>query len=56
MLQLIGLIAALIANLLFAPLPLHSGDPVGISGGGPVGRPHPRPTPTAPPRMPIAPH
>jgi len=43
MLQLIGLIVALVSSLL-----LHSSgpvNPVGIGGGGPVGRPHPLPTP-----------
>lgn len=56
MLQLIGLIAALIANQLFAFSPMHSGNPVGISGGGPVGLPQIHPTPTVRQRLPIAPH
>jgi hypothetical protein len=43
MLQLIGLIVALVGCL----LPASSGpvNSCGISGGGPVGRPHPIPTP-----------
>ena len=43
MLQLIGLIVALVGSMLLA----QSGPigPIGISGGGPVGRPHPQPTP-----------
>jgi hypothetical protein len=41
--QLIGLIVALIANLLLAPSPPGSSEPIGISGGGPVGIPQPHP-------------
>ena len=43
MLQLIGFIVALAGSLLLAT----SGpvNPGGISGGGPVGLPHPHPTP-----------
>jgi hypothetical protein len=43
MLQLIGLVIALVGSLLLdssAPV-----NPDGVSGGGPVGRPHPQPTP-----------
>jgi hypothetical protein len=43
MLQLIGLIVALVGSLLLTLS--GSVDPDGISGGGPVGRPHPNPTP-----------
>jgi hypothetical protein len=46
MLQLIGVVVALIANLLFASLAVHVGGPFGVSGGGPVGRPIPFPAPT----------
>ncbi|HEY7980900.1 MAG TPA: hypothetical protein VID19_05400 [Candidatus Eremiobacteraceae bacterium] len=48
MLQLIGLLAALIANQLLAPMSSHTGGPAGVSGGGPVGRPVPHATPVIP--------
>jgi hypothetical protein len=46
MLQLIGPIALLIANLLLVPLSTQIVGPFGVSGGGPVGRPIPRPAAT----------
>lgn len=55
MLQFIGLVAVLIATMLIGPAPRHGG-PFGVSGGGPVGHPHPRPTPTAFPQVPNLPH
>jgi hypothetical protein len=55
MLQLIGVVAVLIANLMLAPMSSHTGGPAGVSGGGPVGRPAPHATPTVP-ASPNAPH
>jgi hypothetical protein len=43
MFQLIGSIVALLGSLVLTLS--GSVDPDGVSGGGPVGRPHPYPTP-----------
>ncbi len=56
MLQLIGLIAALIAAMLLGPVTGNNGQHVGVSGGGPVGRAFPHATPTISPLVPDAPH
>jgi hypothetical protein len=56
MLQLIGVVVALFANLLFAPMATHHGGPFGISGGGPVGRPIPYPAPAIVPKPPSISH
>lgn len=55
MLQLIGFVVALVVGTLFA-----SPSPDGVSGGGPVGIPHPHPSPAiilpASREIPTAPH
>gem|GEM_PF-4320061 len=53
MIQLIGLLVAIVANLLCEPAVHGHGIPAGISGGGPVGRPQPIPQPVCepPPRV-----
>jgi hypothetical protein len=49
MLQLIGLVVAIITgSLAGSPAPVTAVI-VGVSGGGPVGRPHPPAMPTPPP-------
>jgi hypothetical protein len=56
MLQLIGMIAALIASMLLGPVSANNDSHAGVSGGGPVGRPNPHSTPTISPQVPEAPH
>jgi hypothetical protein len=62
MIQLIGLIVAIVASFLLGRSDLTSTGPVGVSGGGPVGIPHPHPrstptpVPAATPNTPVAPH
>jgi hypothetical protein len=49
MIQLIGLVVAIVFNLLSAPTMHISGYWAGISGGGPVGKKQPSPAPTPQP-------